>query len=90
MISFTQLILPNATKRTISIDRESDIEDKYNDLAEVGFRFEIENNHGDIWATCIRDEEEYVDAFGFNGQYVPVLIDKLITDAWQKYIWKEM
>jgi hypothetical protein len=90
MISFTQFLFPDGRKKIITIDRPQEIQDKYDDLASQGFRFEIENNRGEIWATCQRSEDETVDVIGVNDATVPVLIDKLISNAWEIYIWKEI
>lgn len=94
MIYFTQYLFPNQKKIKISIERDQEIEDKWQDLVDNGFDFEIENKDGTIWATCIRssddDEEcdETHDVFGKNDNTVPVLIDKLIRESWDKFIWK--
>jgi len=94
MIQFTQFLFPNQKQIKITIERPEEIEDKWQDLVDKGFDFEIENKHGDVWATCIRpsniDEEcdETCDVFGKNDNTVPALIDKLIIESWDKFIWK--
>jgi len=90
LINFTQFLFPDGRKKTISIERPIEIQDKYDDLVSQGFRFEIENNRGEIWATCQRSEDETVDVIGDNDARVPILIDKLISNAWEIYIWKEI
>jgi len=90
VIEFTQFLFPDGRKKVVSIELDIPIEDKFYDLTESGFRFEIENNRGEIWATCIRQDHEHVDVLGKNGEHVPVLIQKLICNSWEKYIWKEM
>lgn len=94
MIYFTQYLFPNQKQIKISIERDQEIEDKWQDLVDNGFNFEIENKDGNIWATCIRESNSYDqddethDVFGENNNTVPVLIDKLIRESWDKFIWK--
>lgn len=90
MINFTQFLFPDGRREIISIERPEEIQDKYDDLVSQGFKFEIENNHGQIWATCRRSEDETVDEIGFNNFKVPDLIDNLISRSWELYIWKEI
>lgn len=92
-IQFTQFLFPDAKKKIIHIDRDNEIEEKASDLIDEGFRFEIENNLGMIWATVIKeedDEEITYDLVFKNDLNVPEKIDQLISESWDKFVWANL
>lgn len=91
MIEFTQYLFPHGKKKIIGIEIGQEIEDKYKDLREKGFSFEIENNNGSIWATCINHEtEDVVDGFSFNNNDVVEMVNNLVSNSWYKFVWKDL
>lgn len=87
MITFTQFIFPNGKREIVEIVRSPEIEIKAKALIAKGFRFEIENKDGTIWATCINHStEQSADRMCENGPQVPEQIDDLITLAYFRFV----
>jgi len=88
-IHFIQYLFPNGKTDDQWIKCSIETYDKAKELWESGFYLEIENQDGKIWATVINHTEEMVvDRFCSNGTDVPQMIDNLIIEAFNKFIYK--
>lgn len=87
-IEFTQFIFPHGTRSRQYIPRPQSIASKANLLRIMGFSFEIENKDGQIWMSCVNhhaDESAAVDRFCANGPQVPIMVDEMINEAFQRF-----
>ncbi len=86
-MTFTQFLFPDGRRTTVTIDRSADIETKAKALATHGFVFEIENNDGVIWATCINHKLDLsADEWCPNGPLVNSMVNALVEKAYDQFI----
>jgi hypothetical protein len=86
-VHFIQFIFPNGERADQWIDRPPEIAAKARALWGAGFRLEIENKDDSIWMSCVKHGEDLaVDRMCGNGPEVPVKVDELISEAFEKFI----
>lgn len=92
MIWFTQLLFPNGKRTAVVIERPKEVEAKAKYLASQGYVFEIENDHGRIWMSCLKHgkEEWAVDRVCKDGPEVPENVDAMINEAYMNLKQKEV
>ena len=84
-VKFKQFLFPDGREKEAIIDRPEPIADRASVLLDKGFSLEIENNTGQIWLSCVNhDTEESFDRFCENGPDVPLKVDELINEAFEK------
>lgn len=83
-IPFTQYLMPDGRKHSVSIDRPEEIEKMAQDIVNKGHRFECEMLSD--YETCSftisaidPDEPDVAITIAKNGPDVPVKIDEMIT-----------
>ena len=87
-IKFTQYLFPDRRRRIIYVRRPIEICKLADELAQADFYFDIENNRGQIWMTCIhkKNEDWHADMFCKNGPEVPDKVDELVRAAHMLFI----
>lgn len=88
MIPFTQYLLPDGRKKSVSIERPDEIETRARRLIDAGYRFECEVlTTGDISLTVVDpyDEGDIAIEVVSNGPEVPVAVDRLVGLAEQHH-----
>lgn len=86
MIAFTEYVRPRGERRTIYIERPSEIESMAAELVEVGAFFETERiGQAVYFSICVLDEkgEELIlaNALVPNGPKVPRAVDTLVRKS---------
>lgn len=79
-IPFTQYLMPNGRKTTVTIDRPDDIADKAHNIISHGYRFECEMlfDYSTVSLTISDDDDDHEIEVCQNGPDVPKRIDAMI------------
>jgi len=84
-IDFTQYLMPNGRRKTVSIERPTEVYQKAKALMLAGYRFEIEVlSTGEIHMDCSHgadDEGPVAVEVCANGPDVPIAVDRLVDTA---------
>jgi hypothetical protein len=84
-IKFKQFLFPGGREKEAIIERPEPIADRAEVLQDYGFSLEIENQGGQVWMSCVNHEtEESFDRICDNGPDVPLKIDEMINEAFEK------
>jgi hypothetical protein len=86
-VEFTQFFFPHGGRAPVWISRPVAVAMSARALQARGFKFEIENDGGRIWMTCIdHATERCVDRYCDDGHDVPKMVDELIVEAFDKFV----
>lgn len=89
-IEFTQFLFPNGNRKQVQMSVDKESFDKYKKLKKLGFSFEIENNKGSVWMSCINyDTDMVVNTIVPNGPEVPIAVRKVIEVAFARFQYSE-
>ena len=87
-IPFTQFLLPDGRKRSVSIERPGEVARLAHELIDAGYRFECECLPGgnDVSLTCENDEfgdsrDVIAIVVATNGPGIPDVVDQLVHNA---------
>ena len=84
-IKFKQFLFPDGREKEAIIERPEPVADRAGVLQDYGFSLEIENQGGQVWMSCVNHEtEESFDRICDNGPDVPLKIDEMINEAFEK------
>jgi hypothetical protein len=88
MIPFTQFLMPDGRKTTVTIERPREIEEFAKAIMRRGYRFEIEMlSTGEVSMEIVRDvpdpdvDDLLANEICPNGPPVPEHVDKMIREA---------
>jgi hypothetical protein len=84
-IPFTQFLRPNGRQERQHISRSKEVYDKAMKILATGGRFTAEVlTTGEVSFAYERDGGDYAIEIGPNGPEIPILVDKLINDTYER------
>lgn len=87
MIPFTQFMMPDGRRADVTIQRQPEIELMAHRIIAAGYTFEIEmlSDYATVSVEIINNKERVIGSdICPNGPPVPIMIDRLIQNAFSK------